>query len=83
MPWLAKIRSFAAAVGVEVAVAVEVVGGEVEEDGALGGEVGCVSSSWKLEHSQTTVASGSTSPTSSESGVPTLPATATGSPAPR
>ena len=32
-----------------------------------------VSSSWKLEHSQTTVASGSRSPASEASGVPTLP----------
>jgi hypothetical protein len=39
------------------------------------------SSSWKLEHSQTTVASGSTSPTRLASGVPTLPATATARPA--
>ena len=40
-----------------------------------------VSSSWKLDASQTTTASGSTSPTSDASGVPTLPATATGTPA--
>ena len=38
------------------------------------------SSSWKLDTSQMTVASGSTSPTSVEAGVPTLPATATGTP---
>ena len=42
-----------------------------------------VSSSWKLEHSQTTVASAASSPTSEASGVPTFPATATGSPAVR
>ena len=36
------------------------------------------SSSWKLEHSQTTVASGETSPTREDSGAPTFPATATG-----
>ena len=41
------------------------------------------SSSWKLEHSQTTVASAATSPTSEARGVPTLPATATGSAAVR
>ena len=40
-----------------------------------------LSSSWKLEHSQTTVASGSIPSSASDaSGVPTLPATATGSP---
>ena len=42
-----------------------------------------VSSSWKLEASQTTVASASIAPTSDASGVPTLPATATGLPAVR
>ena len=42
-----------------------------------------MSSSWKEEDSQTTVASASSSPTSEETGVPTLPATATGSPASR
>ena len=42
-----------------------------------------MSSSWKLDASQTTVAAGSSSPASEESGVPTLPATATGSPAVR
>ena len=42
-----------------------------------------LSSAWKLETSQTTVVSGSTSPTSADSGVPTLPATATGSRAAR
>ena len=48
---------------------------------AHSGAKATLSSSWKLEHSQTMVASRSTSPTSRESGVPTLPATATGSPA--
>ena len=62
-------------------MAVEVVGREVEEDRALGARSSSVSSSWKLEASQTIVASASTSPASEASGVPTLPATATGSPA--
>ncbi len=41
------------------------------------------SSSWKLEHSQTTIAAVAASPTSEARGVPTLPATATGSAAVR
>ena len=69
-------------VGVEVGVAVEVVGGEVEEDGALGGEGGGV-----LELEAGGLADdgriGLDLPASEESGVPTLPATATGSPAVR
>jgi hypothetical protein len=42
-----------------------------------------VSSSWKDEASQATVASGGSSPTSEASGVPTFPATTTGRPASR
>jgi hypothetical protein len=49
----------------------------------VSGAKNSASSSWKLEASQTTVASGSISPTSDASGVPTFPATATGSPAVR
>ena len=41
------------------------------------------SSSWKLDASQTIVVSAPTSPTSEASGVPTFPATRTGSPAVR
>ena len=41
------------------------------------------SSAWKLETSHTMVAPGSTSPTRADSGVPTFPASATGSPASR
>ena len=41
------------------------------------------SSAWKLDTSQTIVADSSSSPTSEASGVPTFPASATGSPASR
>ena len=41
------------------------------------------SSSWKLDASQTTVAAGSMAPARELTGVPTLPATATGTPAAR
>ena len=47
----------------------------------MSGAKASASSAWKLETSQTITASGSTSPTSEDSGVPTFPATATGTPA--
>ena len=50
---------------------------------AHSGEKYSVSSSWKLDASQTTVASASIASTSEASGVPTFPATATGRPAVR
>ena len=49
----------------------------------MSGAKPAASSAWKLDTSQTIVASASTAPTSADSGVPTLPATATGSPAAR
>ncbi len=49
----------------------------------MSGASSTASSAWKLDTSHTIVAAGSTSPTSADSGVPTLPATATGSPAAR
>ena len=60
-------------------MAVEVVGSEVEEDGALGREVGGVlelEARGLADHGRV----GVDAPTSEASGVPTLPATATGSP---
>ena len=68
-------------VGLEVAVAVEVVGREVEEDRALGGEGGAV-----LELEAGALADDGRvgldrADAAPASGVPTLPATATGSPA--
>jgi hypothetical protein len=50
---------------------------------AASGAKAVVSSSWKDEASQTIVAAGSAEPTSDATAVPTLPATATGSPASR
>ncbi len=49
----------------------------------MSGANSTASSAWKLDTSQTTVASGPISPTSVDNGVPTLPATATGSRASR
>ena len=49
----------------------------------MSGANSCESSAWKLDTSHTTVASGSSLPTREASGVPTLPATATGRPASR
>ena len=62
-------------------MAVEVVGREVEEDRALGreGDRCPRAGSWSTRRPRSRP--GSTSPASEESGVPTLPATATGSPA--
>ena len=50
---------------------------------AVSGANSSESSAWKLDTSQTTVTSAPSSPTSDDSGVPTLPATATGRPAAR
>ena len=50
---------------------------------AASGANAIVSSSWKLDASHTTVAAGSSEPASELTGVPTLPATATGDPAAR
>ena len=50
---------------------------------AASGANAIVSSSWKLDASHTTVAAGSSAPASELTGVPTLPATATGGPAAR
>ena len=50
--WFAKIFSLAAAIGLHVAVTVEVVRAEVQVKRRLPGRTRSMSSSWKLEHSQ-------------------------------
>ena len=69
-------------VGLEGAVAVEVVGREVEQHRRLGRERDGVLE-LEDEHLADDVAPGSSAPTSEASGVPTLPATATATPASR
>ena len=71
------------AVGVEGAVAVQVVLGEVEQDGGLGRERQRVLELERATPRATTVVAGASVPGSEVSAVPTLPATFTGSPASR
>ena len=49
----------------------------------MSGAKASASSAWKLETSHTITVSGLTAPTSEDSGVPTFPATAAGTPASR
>src|SRR2546430_217653 len=81
-PWLAKARSFAALYASTVPCRSRWSSRRLRRTAASGANAS-LSSSWKLDASQTTVVVGGSSPTSVASGVPTLPATATGSPAAR
>ena len=78
--WLAKMRSLAARYAATVTWRSR-WSAEKLRNSATSGANATLSSSWKLDASQTTVASGSRWPTSDVTGVPTLPATATGRPA--
>ena len=71
------------AVGLERAVAVEVVGRDVEQDRRLGREHAACPRAGTTTPRRRRSPPGRASPTSELSGVPTLPATATGSPASR
>ena len=83
LAWRAKISQLGVAVGLERAVAVEVVLGEVEQHRRLGRErVACPRAGTTTPRRRRS-APGATSPASEASAVPTLPATATGSPASR
>ena len=80
--WQAKMRSFAPRYSSKLRWRSR-WSGVAFRSSAHSGAKSVESSSWKLDASQMTVASASRSPTSEASGVPTLPATATGSPATR
>ena len=83
-PWCANDLQLGVAVGLERAVAVEVVGARGSAARAASGANASVSSSWKRRRlADDRRVRGRARPTSDDSGVPTLPPTATGSPAAR
>src|SRR3954454_251375 len=82
LPWLAKIRSFAARYASNVPWRSRWSGCKLSRTAPSGAKCP-VSSSWKDETSHTTTVSGARASTSVLSAVPTLPATVTGMPASR